>query len=413
MKNKYLVLILILVVPVFACHKDQNNPHPTSGPPTLTTDPVTGIIDTTAASGGTFTSQGTMTINFKGIQWDTSSKFPNHWTASAGAGVANFTASLSGLFPNTLYYVRAFAGTDSADTWYGNTVQFTTTFTPGKYVVSTLAGTGAAGVNNGDSTVATFSSPFGVAVDPSGNVFVADFANSAIRKITPGGTVSTFANLTAHPNDVIADDSGNVYVAEVDYKIIKISPLGQASVFAGSGVPGETDGTGTGASFEAPVTLGIDPAGNLYVGDIFKFRKISPSGVVSTLTNYFAAANSSKAVGVDKNFNVYETDGYSVIKIDTLGNETVLVNKGFGYVSEIRLDVKGNLYLPDITGNVIRMITPAGVTSIIAGTGAAGAKDGNSAIATFNGPSGLEVDNSGNIFVADANNNKIRKISPL
>jgi hypothetical protein len=403
---------MISAVPVLSCHKDQNNPHPTPGPPTLTTVPITSITDTTAASGGTFTSEGTMTINLKGIQWDTSSKFPNHWTAPAGTGVANFTANLGGLFPNTLYYVRAFAGTDSADTWYGNTVQFTTTYTPGKYLVSTLAGTGVAGFGNGDSSIATFSEPVGAAVDLVGNTYVADLKNNAIRKMTPSGTVSTFATLASFPNDVITDTAGNVYVAEGDYKVIKITPSGAASVFAGSGANAVVDGTGTAASFDGTITLAIDPAENIYVSGRTAIRKITPAGVVSTLTNYLSTPKNFLTIGADRNFNLYESDGNTVIKIDTLGNKTILAANSFGYVSEIRLDAAGNLYLPDITDNLIRVISSSGVPSILAGTGAAGAKDGNSAIATFNQPTGLAIDNFGNIVVADAKNNKIRKISP-
>jgi NHL repeat len=413
MTRRYLFLLPSLTALVFSCHKDHDNPPVTPGPPSLTTVPVTDITDTTAVSGGTFTNQGTMTINFKGVQWDTGSQFPNHWTSSAGDGTGNFTAGIGGLFPNTLYYVRAYAGTDSADIWHGNTLQFTTTYTPGKYLVSTVAGTGASGAVNGDTSTATFYAPFGVAVDLTGNIFVADSKNNAIREITPSGTVSTFASLGGSPNDVITDSAGNVYVAENDFKIIRISASGQASVFAGSGQQGHADGTGTAASFYEPFSLGIDPAGNLYVGDLDAFRKITPSGVVSTLTDYLTTANTCRTIGVDKNYNFYECDGNTIIKADTLGNETVLISKSFGYISEIRLDNVGNLYLADVTNNLVRMMTPAGVTSVMAGTGAAGARDGNSTIATFNGPTGLALDNSGNIIIADANNNKIRKISPL
>jgi hypothetical protein len=413
MRRRYLVLLPATVILVISCHKEHNNP-PANSSPFLTTVQVTGITDTSATSGGTFNAKAsTMVVNFKGVQWDTSEQFPNNWTTSVGSGTGNFTSAFLGLFPGTQYYVRAFAGTDSFHFFYGDTVQFTTTYTPGKYLVSTLAGTGAAGAADGDASTATFSVPYGVAVDLSGNIYIADSKNNAVRRITPSGMVSAFGSLGFLPNDVITDAAGNVYVANENYEIIKITPSGQASVFAGSGLRGSADGTGTAASFYGPVTLAIDPAGDIYVGDIVAFRKITPAGVVSTLPDNFIKANSCFTIGVDNNFNLYESDGSTVGKIDSFGNVTVLLAAGtFGYISEIRLDAAGNLYLADAVDNKVRMLTPAGVASTIAGTGAAGAKDGNSAIATFHGPSGLAIDNSGNLIVADAGNNKIRKISP-
>jgi hypothetical protein len=428
MRKKYLVLLLTFSGLIFSCHKDHNTPPgPPKAPvaPVLTTVPVTNITDTTATSGGTFTTDGTELINFKGIQWDTNGQFPNHWTASAGTGTGNFAANLNGLLPNTLYYVRAYAGTDTTHTWYGNTVQFTTSYLPGKYLVSTIAGTGAGGSINGDTSIATFNGPLGVAVDPAGNIYVAD-GGQAIRKVTPSGMVSQVTHTTSSPQDVVADAGGNVYVAVSGFQILEITPAGQVSVFAGSGQEGLADGTGTSASFWAPITLTIDPAGNLYVGDIAAFRKITPAGVVSTLTNYFSTARTSRVIGVDNHFNLYESDGYTVIKVDSSGNKTFLAGTGkqgntdgtglaaaFGFITELRVDAVGNIFAADALNNKIRMITQAGVVTTIAGTGAAGARDGNSAIATFSSPLGLAIDNAGNIIVADAANNKIRKISPL
>jgi hypothetical protein len=255
MRRRYLVLLPATVILFISCHKDHNNP-PANSSAFLITIQVTGITDTSATSGGTFNAKAsTMVVNFKGVQWDTSEQFPNHWTTSVGSGTGNFASGFSGLYPGTQYYVRAFAGTDSFHFFYGDTVQFTTTYTPGKYLVTTLAGTGAAGAADGDSSTATFSRPYGAAVDLAGNIYIADSKNSLVRKITPSGTVSAFGSLGYLPNDVITDTAGNVYVANENYKIIKITPSGQASVFAGSGQSGFADGTGTAASFYGPVTL--------------------------------------------------------------------------------------------------------------------------------------------------------------
>jgi hypothetical protein len=428
MRRTCLILLLALPTLIFSCHKDhtgQTKPVPPATIfPLLTTVAISNITDTDASCQGNFTVDGTLTITTRGIRFDTNASFPNHWTVGAGSGISEFTANLTGLTPNTQYFARAFAGTDTS-IYYGNTLSFTTTYTPGKFLVSTIAGTGVAGFSNGDSTQATFSLPQGATFDPAGNIYIADFRNQAIRKITPAGIVSTFATLGGVPNDVVADSAGNIYVAEVDYKIMKITPAGLVTTFAGTGKQGHLDATGTAAEFYGPFAIAIDPAGNLYVGDYNNFRKITPAGVVTTLPNYFPGGV-CVAIAVDKQNNIFESSGYALARVDSIGNGTFLAGTGkpgfsngtgaaatFNFLNELRLDANGNLVGSDASNNRIRMITQAGVVTTLAGTGSVGAQDGNSAIATFNGPTGLAIDNFGNIIVPDYYNNKIRKISPL
>jgi NHL repeat len=413
MRSRYLVLLPAVLTLVVSCHKDHNKPSSYGNSvtiPVIATTSVTQITDSGAVSGGSFTTDGDLTITGRGVQWDIAASFPNHWIAAAGAGIGTFQATLSGLMPNTPYYVRAYAGTDTS-TYYGNTVNFTTTFTPGKYLVSTVAGTGNSGSTNGDTSIATFSGPDGVAIDAAGNLYVTDM--EAVRKITPTGTVSTLANINFPLNDLVVDTAGNVYVAASNFQIYKITASGQLSVFAGSGQSGLADGTGTAATFYAAITLAIDPGGNIYVGDVAAFRKITPAGVVTTLTSNFSASKTCWAIGVDNHFSLYESDRISLLKMDSSGNETALTGSVFGALTELRVDAVGNVYGADATGNKVWAITPAGVVSTMAGTGAAGDQDGNSAIATFNSPLGLAIDKAGNVFVADAGNKKIRKISPM
>ena len=421
MRKIYLILLLgVAPTLFFSCHKDSHKVDPV-----LITTPASNITMSTAVSGGSFTTDGTLPIVSTGIEYDTGSSFPNHWTATGGSGIGTFSADLSGLWPNTRYYIRAFATGIDSSPYYGNILQFTTIYVPSKYKVITVAGTGAAGSTNGDTSMASFNQPDAVAVDASGNMYVADSKNNAIRKITPGGTVTTFATLNATPFDLVLDNSGNVYVTASNFEILMITPGGQVSTFAGTGVSGHADGTGTAAAFYQPITIDIDPAGNLYVADLSSFRKISPGGVVSTLPA-FSAVGSCYGVAVDKNFNLYESSSYTVIKVDSSGTESVLAGNGqpgsadgtgtaasFGSIEEIRVDAAGNVYAADFSNYKVRLISPSGVVTTFAGTGAAGSMDGNAAIATFNGVSGLGVDNGGNIYVADENNNKIRKILPL
>ncbi|RYY13838.1 MAG: hypothetical protein EOO36_15190, partial [Cytophagaceae bacterium] len=166
--------------------------------------------------------------------------------------------------------------------------------------VSTLAGNGTTGSANGAATVAQFSAPEGVAVDAQGNVYVADNGNSLIRKITPAGVVSTLAGNGTYglvngpgatasfsgPADVALDGQNNVYVADFDNNCIrKITPAGVVSTFAGTSTAGLVDGPATTARFSNPNGLAIDAQGNVYVADYFNYaiRKITPAGVVSTV----------------------------------------------------------------------------------------------------------------------------------
>jgi hypothetical protein len=423
MEKKNLTLLLLTVSALFfSCRKSN---HSSSAiPPILVTTPVSDITNTSASSGGSFSTNGTLSISSVGIELDTSAAFPNHFLYTDGSGIGTFTGPLTGLMQNTTYYIRAFATADTL-TYYGNVLQFTTTYTLGKYNVSTLAGSGAAGFANGGSTSASFNNPDGVAVDNAGNVYVADSKNFAIRKITPDGTVSTLATIGSNPNDVAVDSAGNVYVAAANSKILKITPSGLVSTFAGNGNAADVDGNGVAASFSSPITLAIDPSGNIYVADVAGFRKITPAGVVTTLPTYFAG-KSNYVIAVDKNYNLYESNTFSVVKVDSSGAESFIAGgakagtsdgtgaaAGFGNILELKTDLAGNIYAADYTNNKIRMITPAGIVSTLAGTGAAGVLNGNSAIATFNGPIGLAIDNAGNFYVPDENNNLIRKISPL
>jgi serine/threonine protein kinase, bacterial len=267
-------------------------------------------------------------------------------------------------------------------------------------VVTTFAGTpGSAGSANGIDTLAGFNKPFGVAVDTAGNVYVADAGNNSIRAITPAGLVSTFAGTgkagaangldTAtfnSPLGVAVDGSGNVYVADYSNNLIRrISPAGIVSTLAGSAASGADNNTGTAATFDLPEGIAVDAADNVYVADNGNnmIRKITPAGVVTTLAGS-GMAGSANGTGTSASFN-----------------------SPFG----IALDVAGNVYVADAGNNMIRKITPAGVVTTIAGSGIKGASNGSASAATFNTPSGVAVDAAGNVYVADENNNMIRKIT--
>ena len=275
---------------------------------------------------------------------------------------------------------------------------------PVLYFVSTLAGTSdVLGSADGAGVTASFYFPSGVAVDGSGNVYVADLYDNKIRKVTPAGIVSTLA---------------------------------------GTGAVGSTDGAGVTATFSSPSGVAVDKSGNVYVADTnnHKIRKITPAGIVSTLagtgavgsTDAIGAArfNFPSGIAVGANDNVYVSDtGNHVIRLirNIEGQALVVTIAGstsprwedgagsyasFNYPMGIAVDAGGNVYVGDKNNRKIRKITPAHVVSTIAGTYQDGSADGAGVTATFSFPSGVAVDTSGNVYVADTNNHKIRKLAP-
>jgi Dockerin type I domain/NHL repeat len=324
-------------------------------------------------------------------------------------------------------------------------------------VVTTLAGTAlSSGSADGTGSAARFNSPRGVAVDGSGNVYVADFYNHTIRKITPAGVVTTFAgtagsvgsadgtgsaarfgNLTG----VAVDGSGNVYVADTfSYTIRTITPAGVVTTLAG-GSWGSADGTGSAARFDNPSGVAVDGSGNVYVADGGTIRTITPAGVVTTLAGTAPVAASADGSGsaarfsipygvaVDGSGNVYvgDTNNETIRTITPAGVVTTLAGTApvaasadgtgsaarFYYPSGVAVDGSGNVYVADEGNNTIRKITPAGVVTTLAGTaGSSGSADGTGSAARFYYPSGVAVDGSGNVYVADELNHTIRTITP-
>jgi uncharacterized repeat protein (TIGR02543 family) len=322
-------------------------------------------------------------------------------------------------------------------------------------VVTTLAGSGNVGAINGPGTSASFDSPTGVTVDSAGNVYVADTFNHLIRKITPGGDVTTLAGTSGTaghadgtgtdasfngPHGVTVDSAGHVYVADtLNHLIRKITPGGEVTTLAGSGTPGAIDGTGTSASFDSPTGVTVDSAGNVYVADTLNhlIRKITPGGEVTTLAGTSGEAGSADGTGTDASFdfpigvtvdsvgNVYVADTFNhlIRRITPGGEVTTLAGSGdegsadgtgtdasFDFPIGVTVDSAGNVYVADTFNHLIRRITPGGEVTTLAGSGEAGSADGTGTDASFNGPYGVTVDSAGNVYVADYNNHLIRKI---
>jgi sugar lactone lactonase YvrE len=277
-------------------------------------------------------------------------------------------------------------------------------------IITTLAGSGTCGFSGdgGPATSADLNQPYKVAVDSSGNVYIADTANCVIRKVT-SGTITTFAGkdvcgysgdggaATAaelyEPMGVAVDSSGDLYIADqYNYVIRKVSG-GNISTFAGNhtyGFAGD-GGPATSAEFRYPTDVAVDAQGNVYIADQYNqvIRKVNTSGTISTYAGNTTAG--------------YQGDG-------GLAYETSLY-----YPLGVGVDGAGDVIIADQDNYRVRLVDESNIIHTIAGNGAAGF-NGNDILATtaeLNLPYGVAVDPSGNIYEADFNNWLVRKINAL
>ncbi|AMP97801.1 hypothetical protein AY601_0860 [Pedobacter cryoconitis] len=266
---------------------------------------------------------------------------------------------------------------------------------------------------DGIGKLTAFNNITGIAIDAKGNVYVNDQNNFCIRKITPAGVVSTFAGSGvngyadgmgtaaqfSYLEGLAIDASDNLYVSDYGNNVIrKITPVGVVSTYAGNGQRGFVDGPVATAQFNLPMALAIDKAGNMYIGDNGNvlIRKISAGGVVST---YAGILNTP-------NFNPSPYSGPAN-------------GVSFGpIISGITLDALGNVYVLDNYNGLIYKITPTGNAVTWAGDGVRAYgdfvpyRDGIGVTAEFNYPYGIASDAEGNIYIADTDNQRIRKITP-
>jgi len=330
---------------------------------------------------------------------------------------------------------------------------------PGTYAVTTLAGSGNLGGTDGSGTAADFDSPEGLAIDSSGNLYVADTGNQTIRMITPAGVVTTLAGKSGNrgssdgsgsaaqfnrPTDLKVDSSGNLYVVDSGNGTIrKVTSAGVVTTLAGTaGTAGSADGTGAAAQFNAPVGDAVDSSGNIFVADAGNdtIRKVTSAGAVTTIagtassgyndgTGTAARFNKPDAIAVDSSGNMYlaDTGNDTIRKITPAGVVTTLAGAPgligsadgtgnfarFSVPGGLVVDGSGNVYVADSGNGTIRKVTSVGVVTTFAGTAEKfGAADGTGAAAEFNNPQGIAVDGSGNLYVSDTGNNTIRKITP-
>ncbi|PCH69110.1 MAG: hypothetical protein COC01_02140 [Bacteroidetes bacterium] len=318
--------------------------------------------------------------------------------------------------------------------------------------------------DGGQATSATLSYPTGVHVDATGNIYIADKNNLRIRLIDTSGIINTIAGGSSNlpddggpanlaqlgkPTGVHIDETGNIYIVDqLNHRIRFVDTSGVISTIAGAGAGGSgfsgDGGSADTARFFKPQNVHVDAAGNIYIADLYnhRIRLVDTSGVINTIagtgisgfsgdgsTAISAQLNRPYGIHVDATGNIYIADTYNnrIRLIDTSGMISTIAGIGsMGFSGDsgpataaelyypwgVHVDATGNIYIADLQNHRIRLIDTSGVISTIAGTGISGfSGDGSLATAAqLSGPSGVHVDASGNIYIVDKSNHSIRKI---
>jgi sugar lactone lactonase YvrE len=340
-------------------------------------------------------------------------------------------------------------------------------------IITTIAGFGATGFavatyggDGGPATLANLNHAEGVTVDHSGNVYIADYFNHRVRKINPSGIITTIAGngingfsgdggpATAaeifYPMQVALDNSGNIYIVDAgNNRIRKVNTSGIITTIAGIDTFGYwgDGGQATNAALDYPNGVAVDGSGNVYIVDDANgvIRKVNTSGIISTVAGVYHESSylgdggpaiagnmfNPREMAVDASGNLYIADEHinRIRKITTSGIITTIAGNGTsGYSGDggpataaelfypfgVAVDAAGNVYIGDEGNARVRMVSVSGIITTIAGNGTPGySGDGGLAVAAeLDAPTGISVDSTGSVYIADEGNNRIRKIAP-
>ncbi len=334
-------------------------------------------------------------------------------------------------------------------------------------IITTVAGTGQRGFagDGGPARNAQLAEPLRIALDAAGNLYIQEDVNQRIRRVTPDGIIDTFAGngngrfagdgdaairaAFDFPYRVAVDPAGSLYVSDTfNHRVRKITSSGLVSTIAGDGAIGfrGDGGPATAASFDEPEGIAIDAFSNLYVADRLnhRIRKITPGGVITTVAGNGAddfsgdggpateaSLKAPQAVVLDRAQNLYiaDRDNNRIRKVSRDGTITTFAGTGEADFSgdggpataaalnrpaDLTFDAAGNLYIADTDNERVRVVTTGGIIHTVAGNGRYryGGDGGPATEASFRNPSAIAVDPAGNIYVADADNHRIRRIDP-
>ena len=286
--------------------------------------------------------------------------------------------------------------------------------------------------DGGPATSASLSRPSGVAVDSSGNLYIVDGLSGRIRRVSPDGTISTVAGNGKYgysgdggratqagfrwPQGIAADSAGNLYVADAfDHRIRKVSKDGIITTLAGTGTAAYSgdDGPAVRASLNYPYGVAVDSGGNVFIleNGNHRIRKVTPDGIIRTFYN---GTQGWYSLAVDGAGNVY-TAGEVIEKVDRSGVRTVLVAANIMRNSlGVATDPSGQVYIADWgNGRILRVSSDGKTVTTVAGAAIGAAGDGGPATSALLGyPSGVAADRAGNVFIADLDNLRVRKVGP-
>ncbi len=346
----------------------------------------------------------------------------------------------------------------------------------GADTIATVAGTGTQGNVDDEPTTAAgsqLSHPQGLDVDADGNLYIADSSNHRVRKVTTDGVITTIAGTgtpgntddeghTAtgsqlfFPIGIAVDADGNLYIAEyANHRIRKVTTDGLITTIAGTGIQGNTDDEGhtaTGSQLDSPGAIAIGSDGDLYIVEVsnHRVRKVSTKGLITTVAGITGSNGSADdeghtaigsqlnfpiGIAVDNDDNLYIVDSgnHRIRKVTTDGLITTVagITGSNGSADDeghtatgsrlqdprgVAVDNDGNLYIADTNNNRVRKVTTDGLITTIAGTGTSGGTDDDPTNPTatgsqLSGPWSVDVDTDGHVYIADYGNHRIRKIS--
>ncbi|OQW93914.1 MAG: hypothetical protein BWK79_08640, partial [Beggiatoa sp. IS2] len=372
-------------------------------------------------------------------------------TTVAGNGVASYSGDSGPATSASLASPQGIAVDNSGNLYIADTNNHRIRKVSTSGIITTVAGTGNWGYSgdSGPAISASLASPQGIAVDSSGNLYIADTNNHRIRKVDTGGTITTVAGTNvagynsdgilainaylASPEGVTVGSGGDLYIADTyNHRIRKVDTGGTITTVAGTGYANSNnDGIpATNAYLYHPQGIAVDTAGNLYIADTGnnRIRKVDTGGTITTVAITGISLSGPEGITVDSGGNLYIADTYNncIRKVDTNGVVTTVAGNGVvGYNGDnipatsaylanpqgVDVDVSGNLYIADTDNHRIRKVTSGTITTV-AGDGVAGySGDGTSATsARLNKPQGVAINSSGNLYIADTDNHRIRKV---